>query len=314
MNASAQSFDYFAHNPRWVESYYQEFRNNVEVELYIEGDSLHNGELYHKLWVSRAIPYFDGDSRTGFPKIHGLIRQDGYKVWYKGFLTKYDPSNHQPVPLTDSDTFPDEFLLFDFGMQEGDTLFAKDLPTIGPEYDDDFFVLGFVDSVEYFRALPNSHARMMFFGGENGSNEILENHYEGIGTDVSFLGSPLQSGETGPGSSHSLTCYNNDSTQFVDPNFRYGPSFNDCNGVIESVHGIELSTESIYPKPSTGRLYFRDSKPTEVKVFNAMGQFVFSETNQAGIPSIDLKNHPQGLYTVQYQMEDEMYLEKILLE
>jgi hypothetical protein len=315
LSSSAQSFDYFAHNPRWVEGYYFETDPRKEIELYTQGDSLHNGVLYHKLWISDRIPDGVSDRRTDFPRIHGLIRQDGYKVWYKGFLTKKEASYYQSVPLTDADTFPDEFLLFDFGMEVGDTLFAKDLPTIGPEYDEEYFVLGYIDSVEEFRALPNTHARLMFFGSENNNSNIyLENHYEGIGSENSFLGSPIEGNETGVGDFHTLDCYNNDSTEFIGIRYRYGPSQRNCGASAESVHEKEMSTNSIYPKPSTGTLYFKDNLPIQVKVFNALGQVVLSETNQSGIQSITLNGKPAGLYNVQYQTQGKLFVEKIVLE
>ena len=172
LNAAAQSFDYFAHNPRWVEAYYFESDPSVELELYTLDDSLHDGILYHKLWITGYTP--PNDRRIGFPKIQGLIRQDGYKVWYKGFITSVDASHHQPMPLTNSDTFPDEFLLFDFGMAVGDTLFAKDLPTIDPEYDHDYYILGFIDSGEYYQPIPNKWGRVLLFNSVNATETIYD--------------------------------------------------------------------------------------------------------------------------------------------
>lgn len=307
LSISAQSFDYFAHNPRWVERY-QIHGEGRDTELYIEGDSLHDGVLYHKLWITGYTP--PDDRRIGFPRVQGLIRQDGYKVRYKGFITSVDASHHQPMPLTNADTFPDEFLLFDFGMEVGDTLFTKDLPTIGPEYDHEYYILGAIDSGEYYQPIPNKWGRVLLFSSRDASETIFD-FVEGIGTLNSFLGRPIEGCVE---SCDYLSCYNNNFTQQVFHGYRYGPSQQNCSGSVESVNEMEVSTNAIYPKPSTGTLLFNAVLPTAVKVYNALGQLVLSEANPYGISSISLDGKPSGYYNVQYQTKGKWFVEKVVLE
>ena len=45
-----------------------------------------------------------------------------------------------------------------------------------------------------------------------------------------------------------------------------------------------------------------------------MGQMVLSETNQAGIKTINLDHQPTGIYNVQYQINGKLFVEKVGLE
>lgn len=311
LNVSAQSFDYFEHSPRWIESYDNGSDVRVPIRFYIEGDSLHNGILYHKLWANRGMEWFL-DERTDFPRVQGLIRQDGFKIQYKGFIISAFPDNHQSVPLTNSDTFPNEFTLFDFGMQVGDTLFAKDLPTIDEKYNAEFYIMGGIDTT-LFQPLPGVKSRVLFFSGSGGLS--IYNYVEGIGSEMSFLASPIGGSVE---SSRSLSCYKNDSTDLIDIQNRYSASYPhetypDC-GLITSIRESIANKTKLYPTPSNGLVFFSGTLPTEIALYNVQGQQVLSQTNKAGIKSLNLMQQPKGLYFVQYQSHGNLHSQKIILE
>lgn len=309
-SASAQSFDYFESNPSWVESYINSNDNLVPLLYYIGGDSTVRGVEYHKLMLSG---YSFRDTARSTSRVHGLIRQDGYKILYRGFLSPYNLDYPDHFYIQPTDTFPDEFVLYNFGLSMGDTIYAKDYPLLNSGNPDDYYVVYGLDSTSY-KPLPSTFARRFSLKGNNVGSSCFIDYFEGIGDANNFLGSTCSDERS------FLQCFQNDSTGFIEPQYQYIPSYLDegtpqlCSVFVTSIEEQKSESIGVYPNPSTGVVHFSGAMPQLVQVYNAQGQQVIVINKPSGISNISLVDQPQGLYFVRYQIDGVTHFSKLVLE
>jgi hypothetical protein len=281
--------DYFAANPKWVER----IGNDTYVQLFLEGDTLVGGKQYHKLMAS-GDDVSGMDARTG-NRLQGLIRQEGRKVYYRGFLlfdARYN--NVFEYPITGETPLPrKEFLMFDFGLELGDTLFVQDNPLFEryierfPE-DTAFKVIDVRPDKR--KIYPRSYVSEFFLEGTTEGYYL--NYYEGVsevGTFISEMFAYIPS---------AFTCYRNDSTDLIDSRNQLPFSGSGRCNFVTSTEDISLvAIPTVYPQPSNGVLNFSVGV-NSYSLYNIHGQRVLSNTEIS--QQIDIKHLPNGLYFLHY--------------
>jgi hypothetical protein len=277
--------DYFASNPRWVER----MGDDTYVQLFLEGDTLVGGKQYHKLMAS-------GDDVSGYDeregvRLQGLIRQEGRKVFYRGFVLFFSEHNYS-YPIKENTPLPNkEFMLFDFGLELGDTLYVADNPLFRtylerfPE--DNAFVVNQISSNRKF--YPNSFASVIRL------NSVIQNtwleYYEGVASEHTFIS------EMFAYQPNAFNCYKNDSSDMVDPMHRYYVDGPRCDFVTSIENESEPYAPTVYPLPSQGVLNF--SEPVNAyTVYNARGQEVITSNKIS--QQINITHLPNGLYFLHY--------------
>tara|TARA_R110001592_G_scaffold237306_11_gene496348 strand:- start:4683 stop:5639 length:957 start_codon:yes stop_codon:yes gene_type:complete len=279
--------DYFAASPQWVVDYSRE----TQVQLFLSGDTVVNGTKYHKL-MAASDDLTGFDSRIG-DRLQGLIRQEGRRVYYRGFLlfdARYN--NVFEYPITEETPLPrKEFLLFDFGLELGDTLFVQDNPLFEryierfPE--DTAFVVNQVDS-NFFKIYPNSFVNAIQL--KNSSSFYTLTYYEGVSESSSFISDMF------PYIPESFYCYKNDSSEFIEDRHVFFDD-NNCSFVTSTENISLVAIPTVYPQPSNGVLNFSEGV-NSYSLYNIHGQRVLSNTEIS--QQIDIKHLPNGLYFLHY--------------
>ena len=295
--------DYFAANPRWVES----IGSETDVQLFIDGDTVVNGIEYYKLMATGDdVSGFDG--RKGI-RLQGLIRQEGRKVFYKGLVLMYGEHNNVSGAITDQTPLPSkEFMLFDYGLTLGDTLFVQDNPLFEKYIqrfptDTAFVVFGVVEDER--QIYPNSFVSVLGFESIIEGRQLL--YYEGVSYHETFIAEMYAYRPS------SLSCYRNDSTDMIDSRYQVPYAGNSGCDFITSVNNHSQEKEfSIYPQPCTGVLNFSESIQG-FTLYNSQGKLV--EQNAEETNRVNVSHLPNGLYFLHYQQNNAgQGIEKVFLE
>lgn len=255
----------------------QTYSHHVRYQYTVQGDTIINTDNYKKLYMGPVIgfPYLNC-----FPQLP-FINGDGYV----GAL-RQDTVAKKVFFYPENDTL--EYLLYDFGMQVGDTLKGYMNMTVG--YAGPYVVSG-IDSV--------------LIGSENHRTIIIDGLYfiEGLGSSFGFLESPryFEAGSQ-------LLCFSLNGDNLVGlPN--------DCDMDLTAIQYTKTATFSIYPNPATTEFTVVVNNPTQslvVQLYNSLGQQVGSYSAAGNQVSIARNNLPGGLYVVQLQLGSTVSRHKLL--
>jgi hypothetical protein len=92
-----------------------------------------------------------------------------------------------------------------------------------------------------------------------------------------------------------------------------------CYNIITVGMGDEAQKENtliLYPNPSTGsfQLISDVKHPTQVSIFNAMGQLIHSEENVTNNTTLDLRGVSNGLYSIRFHNEELNLLRQVIIQ
>tara|TARA_B100000809_G_C15111212_1_gene520689 strand:+ start:924 stop:1763 length:840 start_codon:yes stop_codon:yes gene_type:complete len=221
--------------------------------LYINGDTTISTYVYHKLFISDSTYNFDSSNS----KYYGAIREDNKKIYFHPDST-YNAIHYYPFCNATPLNFNDEFLLYDFGVTLGDTVFY-------PAFDSTFIIITSVDSIliqnDFRKKYSYSiHTNASFCWGAG-------NYTEGIGSNQSGLFSHIIGYFE---NSEGLSC-------FEDVEVFYS-NVTDCTNPLLSVNeNTEALNLKVYPNPTTNKLFIEttglaQNEKIEISFFDISGK------------------------------------------
>ena len=259
----------------------------ITESLVISGDTLIDGELYKKVLrkLSSETQYWHGSMEYD---LYGIIKEEeSGKVFYKPKEQEID------------------YLLYDFGMNVNDTMVMRWCQLPYTLWD----VTIRIDSIttQYIAGMDR---RVFYVSSKDAYSDWrwLNTWVEGIGATEGLLYS-CHVVSAGGITLHELLCYH-ENGELVWQN----PSYNTC--LIDNYDGIQDNTEEagvlVYPNPAKDNIVINNIEPTEVQVYNALGQLVKTEL---GTNEVDLSGLVEGVYLLRItDKEGNSYLEKIVKE
>lgn len=234
----------------------------------ITGDTMINDIVYHKI---NLTGYYLSDAceksffNSGY---QGAFRNDieNKKVW---FVSAGDMA---------------ESLLYEFGLQIGDTLSPG---ILDPDNYWDFWIED-IDSVE----TSDGYRKLFLIRSMLNLSEAPFRIIEGIGGQN--LISPIANWwnfELG----YYLDCVS------VNDSVYYNQTGN-CEQIVGTRPALQMPAMAIFPNPSSGYIWIRNeadqNKPFGVEIFNSVGCRVKSITCDVSPTIIDLTNQPSGLFYI----------------
>ena len=123
---------------------------------------------------------------------------------------------------------------------------------------------------------------------------------------------------------HRILRLNNSIARNFERDFgsRYSYRFVSSPGAIVGINNQERYADIVvYPNPTKGIIYaditLTSTSPLEVSVYNPLGQLVAEQSRSnfnAGIISFDFKNQPKGIYLVKVVANDQVKVQRVILE
>ena len=259
-----------------------------ELQYYVDGDTLIAGNTYAKLYSSSNEP----QPNPMWTRYIGGVREDSLKkVWmvpdaFGGLLcTRYGMNDTT------------EFLLYQFGLQAGDTL---QLP-----YRSDFIVHT-VDTI-----LFGGQQRIAYNYSYYGGRPQFEGAWvEGVGDMSELLSTVCQ---RYMGDTPTLVCYTDDVTAYLNPRF---PTCHNLLGVEEEAFDTEVS---VYPNPAQDWVQLEITGAEKIQfyeLYSLTGREVLSSiTNAATRIKMNIASLPSGLYFVHVGTDTgRIFREKLRIE
>lgn len=271
--------------------------------VFISGDTLINGNTYHKLYNSNIIA-----SDTLNSNYTGAIREVNKKVYLQlDSLAAYNIANNyffcRWVNSPDTSVLNKDLLLYDFSVVIGDTILYDYLDSIKIE-------ITSIDSI----LIQNQYRKRYFYnflwtGNYPYCNGLLwsYNYYiESIGSPlgiVSHLGNYFEN--------HSeLLC-------FEDTEIAY-PSTTSCiNAVGINDKTPKVNSIAVYPNPSNGLFEFTINtsfKEANLTIFDLMGKQILQQTIEQNNTQLSLLSHPKGMYFYQLLVDGKQVTGKLIVQ
>lgn len=218
------------------------------------------GELYNRLY----------DQDISLPLAH--YRVDSLKVYYR---TDYAAGSSSPVQLGRNDVVSGEYLLYDFGIDIGDTFELTATKSI---------ILSHFDSINiegvYYKTFHFYEAPSMWYW-------LPLNYYwiEGIGSSIgfypyfSFFEDFLE-----------FKCFWANNTYY----FTNGVNCHDANASVEENSPLFV----FHPNPATDQIEIENINNTllHVRLANSMGQLIQEFKFTESVYKIDVSSLPKGVY------------------
>ena len=222
----------------------------------------HYSTLVH--WISddtlvdgvRYTKVLETRNGEGTPRLATLLREEDCKVWKRESAT--------------------DILIYDFTAQVGDTL------RFGDFHEFDYFV---VDSIS-IEQIGGRDRRKFWFGLEydiTGEPVAIETWTEGIGSDMGLLFSGWY---YVTGGYYRALCFHQNG-ELLWQNEYYGT----C--MIDAVEEEVAPVVSVYPNPASETVRIEGIEPTEMQIYNELGQLVKRVRNSNEINVADLA---EGVY------------------
>lgn len=257
----------------------QTYFDHVKYQYTIQGDTVVDTLIYKKLYMGPLIgfPYVNCYPQLpliGWESCIGALRQD--TIAKKVFFFPKNASQ--------------EYLLYDFGMQVGDTI--KGYMNLTDGYAGPYVVSGF-DSI--------------LIGSEYHRTVVISGVYfiEGVGSYFGLIESPryFEAGSN-------LLCFS------LNGNNLLGSTY-DCNLDLTSTPENKPTPKiSIFPNPASSDFTIKADNPTArltVTLYNLTGQQVGSYSSGENQILIPRNNLPDGLYVAQIQAGSSVVRRKMLL-
>lgn len=243
-----------------VNGYRDSFCGDTLIENHVFKKLCSENLYYYQASGSQAISGSNGN--TGTELIGALMEDSSKKVWFKSFI-------EGPIECTvfkvDS-----TYLLYDFGVEQGDTIYWSWPPS----------TITSIDSIE----LLNGEFRKRFNINSIWGNETW---IEGIGSNHGFF-SPIDLQlECGA----NLTCYRNN-FELLYENFIDSSAYLNCDSIRENLSINDFAnaifTFQISPNPATDFLTINFSSPNfssaQIKITDVLGRNLLSEEIESGKP------------------------------
>lgn len=241
----------------------QEYPSSIK-HYYSKGDTTIQDQSYTKVYVDT---YFIQDSSFSY---QGAYRTEGERVYY---LEKNSS---------------DEYLLYDFSLQVGDTLPHKETERK--------FLISKIDTIYYYGRLRKRQTFKLAFN----TGSIME----GIGSYFGPFGTRYWDALD---SQYTLQCFK----EGYDPK-RKNLVCEDIPLFI-STKEEEKTSIQLYPNPSKGlfTLHNFGTKPMAVKVYDGKGNLCVELQTSETLLTIDLTPQPKGIY---YLKTSEGQVAKLVVE
>jgi len=236
----------------------------------LEGDTVINGLSYKFIWR------FDDDAAGDWVK-ERLIRKDGSKYYITDNL---------------SDSF--ERLVFDFGLNEGDT-FAN---VYSPGFANDLEVFS-IDSITLENGEKRKQLNLICVGSPNPPNYFEEIWVEGLGSLMSgILNNPAFCGAD---FGRTLKCHWDNGERLYYDGIGF-PNGNDCDYLYTKNEEIQkIDNYTLFPNPSEGEfiLDFGEIVNGNIQVINHLGQIIYSKDFSLDSIQSDFSYLSNGIYIIQ---------------
>ena len=223
-----------------------------------QGDTILYTLSYNKLYVRcHFCPSFE---------YKGALREDNKKIYY------FPKDSIQ------------EYLLYDFDVQVGDTVINLYSEWNGP-YENDTLIIEYIDN-GYYQLLGLGYHIII---------------YEGIGS----VEGPIQKAYEGSVSGGDvLRCFSDSAGMVYNNN---GPCL---TGVLETAI---ITMPDIYPTPTNNVLYFKGSHNFQtVKIINASGNIVLTQAINSNTGEVTITHLPDGLYIIELIGNGKTYRKKLV--
>lgn len=252
----------------------------------------------------KDIYYTDGDTIVNGQN-HKIL--DGYHYISRTFLLREEISTKKIYLKTHVDNQQNEYLLYDFSLQEGDSIDMKNPITPFPE-DAGYYTL---DSIRQKQILGSNLGKFYYFSPSvSNQNEIQTKPIwvEGIGS-LSLVTAP--SGHPNYFGVGQVSCF------FKNGNlFYFDDEMQDsCDSILKNTEVKNLLETKFHLTNGIGFVQ-SNSSIQSFEIFNSLGQQIRQETipNQAQF-EINLKTLPKGIYflrlkSVQNQMKSIKFILK----
>lgn len=246
--------------------------------LYTYGDTIISSTDYRKLYLSYDL--FPTDTVGG--SIVGYYRINGNQVFYR-----QDPAAQSLGLLSTSFYQPNqEVLLYDFGLQPGDT-FVLDT-TQGSSYPSEL-ILQLIDTVQ----ISGELVRRFQFAGYNVSfwpqGIYLDYSWlQGIGSDMGFFPDYyiLENAIY-------FNCFHENNIDYVF----YMQAQDNCTHLTMGVPKIENNTLYIFPNPSRGEFKIESNEYyPDAFISDMVGRKILNLNIENGINHVDLSMLSTGIY------------------
>ena len=222
----------------------------------------HYSTLVH--WISndtlvegvRYTKVLETRNGEGTPRLATLLREEDGKVWKRKAA--------------------DDILIYDFTAQVGDTL------RFGDSHEFEYWI---VDSIS-FEQIGGVDRKKFWFGLEydiTGEPVAIETWTEGIGSDMGLL---FSGSYHVTGGYYRALCFHQNE-ELVWQNEYYGT----C--MIDAVEEEVAPVVSVYPNPASETVRIEGIEPTEMQIYNELGQLVKRVRNSNEINVADLA---EGVY------------------
>lgn len=252
----------------------------------------------------KDIYYTDGDT-IAFGNQYKIL--DGYHYISRKFLLREDvPEKKVYLNVTLPGGQNDEYLLYDFGLNEGDSIRMFNPVTPFPE-DLGYFK---VDSIRMKPILDNQQGKFFYFSNTISNSEgfgYLPVWVEGVGS-LSIVTAP--GGDPNYFGVGQLACFwKNSNLYFHDNQMNI-----DCNSFLKTNDAEKSKNHNIYPNPVRDELFIKPNQIIdEIKVIDTKGQLIFkSSGNLKNDFKIRTTHWPAGVYFIQIRSNGTISNQKII--
>lgn len=265
---------------------------------YIAGDTIINTITYQKIDCKEIIPIdqpvFAGPFELSDASFrYALMRED--TIAKKVYSLIYSQNTEET----------NEYLVYDFSLEIGDTLIVPEIPDI--DENDCCFFEARLDTIYELSLLNGSVSRAFEFSLVNYEDGVKRIYIEGLGSTSLFL--PFDYAfEFG---AH-LLCAQIEGMPFWAENLNSGYS---CTSIVPTNEVEVKNRVNIYPNPTDGWLNVESTVPImQIRIYSMNGNLI--DVVQNIDPKINLgrnKRLSPGIYLVQMIWEDGIHYSKILI-
>lgn len=265
--------------------------------FYTIGDTFTNNLKYYKLYTKPTYEivdfqngqYIASNDTTSIKKLIGGLREDSSgKVYFIAF----DTSSFSRVlcaPLQNDTFYKHEFLLYDFNIHVGDSIYTN---PCGIVYE--------VDIVDSFPMMDGTYRKSFGLNSNRGSIDIIE----GVGSTIGLFGlyenPPFEGGTD-------LICYHDTASFLYSRSSLSGADTIECYKTLLGIKEINAIANHIHlsPNPATNEIrIINDADPkSEVLIYNSIGQIEGKFSLYKRSETLNIRDLPQGIYFLKIQTE-----------
>lgn len=217
---------------------------------------------------------------------------DGYHYIAGNFLIREDVQERKVYMKTlVQHVLLDEYPLYDFSIQDGDTVDVYNPISPLPQYGGKFVL----DSI-VLRPLENGDHRFFYLHAVNPSVSLSERTVwvEGVGS-LSLINSPGQAPTEGD---HVVCAFKDGVLQYADLDSVYS-----C-GALSVGQAPKQDVLTVYPNPASSMVYIKlpeNSRATRTRVFDISGRLVHQQPFN---PNLDVGHLDRGTYIIVVETEE----------